>query len=58
MLIDEEERMSNIVKAMIALLNLIDNEDIKLALLVTKYNLEIPILRTYKKAINNLNYGQ
>ena len=42
---------------MITLLNLINNKDTKLVLLITKYNLEIPIPRTYKEAINDLNYS-
>jgi hypothetical protein len=57
MLIDEEERISSIMKAIIALLNLTENEDIELALLVIKNNLEIPISRTYKEVINDLNYN-
>ena len=42
---------------MIILLNLINNKDIKLVLLIIKYDLEIPIPKTYKEAINNPNYS-
>jgi hypothetical protein len=42
---------------MIILLNLTNNKDIKLVLLIIKYNLEILISKTYKEAINNLNYN-
>jgi hypothetical protein len=54
--IDEEERVSKIVKAIITLINLLE-DNTKLALLVAKYNLEIPIPRTYNKAVNNPNYN-
>ncbi len=57
MLINKEERILNIVKAIIKLLNLTNNKDTKLVLLIIKRNLEIPIPRTYKEAINNLNYS-
>jgi hypothetical protein len=54
---DEEERMLSIMKVIIALLDSTENEDIKLALLVIKNDLEIPIPRTYEEAINDLNYS-
>ena len=57
MLINKKEKMLSIAKAIIALFNLINNKDTKLALLITKYNLEILIPRTYKEAINNPNYN-
>ena len=57
MLINKEERILSIIKAIIILLNLINNKDIKLILLIIKYNLEILILKTYKEVINNLNYN-
>ena len=57
MLINKKKRILNIVKAIIILFNLINNKDIKLVLLIIKYNLEILILRTYKEAINNPNYN-
>jgi hypothetical protein len=54
--IDKEERVLKIVKAIITLIDLLE-DDIKLVLLIVKYNLEIPILRTYNKVVNNLNYS-
>ena len=57
MLINKEEKILSIIKAIIILLNLINNKDIKLILLIIKYNLEILILKTYKEVINNLNYN-
>ena len=57
MLINKEEKILNIIKVIIILFNLINNEDIKLVLFIIKYNLEILIPRTYKKVINNPNYN-
>ena len=54
--INEEERILKMAKAIIALINLLE-DDTKLALLVVKHNLKIPILRTYNKAVNNPNYS-
>ena len=54
--INKEERILKIAKAIITLINLLE-DDTKLALLVVKYDLEIPIPRTYNKAINNPNYN-
>ena len=54
--IDKEERVLKIVKAIIALINLLE-DNTKLALLAVKHDLEIPIPRTYNKVINNLNYS-
>ena len=54
--IDEEERILKIAKAIIALINLLE-DDTKLVLLIVKYDLEIPILRTYNKAVNDPNYS-
>ena len=53
---DEEERILKMAKAMIALIDLLE-DDTELALLIVKHNLEIPILRTYNEAINNPNYS-
>jgi ABC-type dipeptide/oligopeptide/nickel transport system ATPase component len=53
---DEEERVSKIVKAIIALINSLE-DDTELALLAVKHDLEIPIPRTYDKAVNNPNYS-
>ena len=49
--------MSKMVKAMIALINSLE-DDTELALLMAKHDLEIPIPRTYNKAVNDPNYGQ
>jgi hypothetical protein len=54
--INKEERILKIIKAIITLINLL-KDNIKLVLLIIKYNLEIPILRTYNKIVNNLNYN-
>ena len=54
--IDEEERILKMAKAIIALINLLE-DDTKLALLIVKYDLKIPILRTYNKAVNDPNYN-
>ena len=56
MLIDKEEIIKSLVKAIIALLESIE-DNTEMALLIVKYDLEIPILRTYKEAINNPNYS-
>ena len=54
--INKEERILKIAKAIIALINLLE-DDIKLVLLIVKYNLEIPIPRTYNEVVNNPNYS-
>jgi hypothetical protein len=54
--INKEERILKIIKAIIAFINLLE-DDTKLILLVIKYNLEILIPRTYNKVVNNLNYS-
>ena len=54
--IDEEEQVLKIVKAIIALINLLE-DNTKLVLLAVKHDLEIPIPRTYDEAINNPNYS-
>ena len=54
--IDKEERVLKIVKAIIALINLLE-DNTKLVLLIVKYDLEIPIPRTYNKIVNNPNYS-
>jgi hypothetical protein len=56
MSIDEEEWVLKIIKAIIALINLLE-DNTKLVLLIVKYDLEIPIPRTYNKAINDPNYS-
>ena len=54
--IDEKERVLKIIKAIIALINLLE-DNTKLVLLIIKHNLEIPIPRTYNKVVNNPNYN-
>ena len=54
--IDEKERILKIVKAIIALINLLE-DNTKLVLLVVKHDLEIPIPRTYDKVVNDPNYS-
>jgi hypothetical protein len=54
--IDEKEWVLKIIKAIIALINLLE-DDTKLVLLAIKHDLEIPIPRTYNKAVNNPNYN-
>jgi hypothetical protein len=53
---DKEEQMLKTVKAILTLLNSLKDET-ELALLITKDDLKIPILRTYKEVINDLNYS-
>ena len=55
-IIDKEERILKIIKAIITFINLLE-DNTKLALLIVKHDLEIPIPRTYNKVINNLNYS-
>ena len=54
--INKEERVLKIVKAIITLINLLE-DNTKLVLLIIKHDLEIPIPRTYNKVVNNLNYN-
>jgi hypothetical protein len=54
--IDEEEWVLKIVKAIIALIDLLE-DNTKLVLLAVKHNLEIPIPKTYNKVVNDLNYS-
>ena len=48
--------MSKIAKTIIALLDLL-KDDIELALLAARHDLEISISKTYKEAVNDFNYG-
>jgi hypothetical protein len=56
MLINKEEKIISLIKVIIILLNLINN-NIKLILFIIKNDLKILISKTYKKVINNLNYN-
>jgi hypothetical protein len=56
---NSEERQAKIVKAMLAIL--LDPEaegEDELALLASQHDLDIPIPRTYKEAVNDPEYGQ
>ena len=60
MLIDKEEKIKSLIKAIIILLKFI-KDNTKMILLIIKYNLKynlkILILKTYKEVINNPNYN-
>ena len=56
MLINKKEKIKSLIKVIIILFEFTEN-NIKVILLIIKYNLEILILRTYKEAINDLNYS-
>jgi len=59
MSIDEEEAHRNkIIKAIIAITDSFDKDDIKLILITAQFNLDILIPRVYKEAVNNKTYGQ
>ena len=59
MLIDEEEAHRNkIIKAMIAIADSLDKDDIELILIITQFDLDILIPRAYKEAVNDKTYGQ
>ena len=55
--INKEKQILKIAKTIIALLDLL-KDNIELILLATRHDLKISILKTYKEAINNLNYNQ
>jgi len=57
-LIDKEKKLSNLAKAIVIISESFNNNNTKLALLAAKYDLEIPIYRTYKEAVNDANYSQ
>jgi hypothetical protein len=58
-LIDEEEaHRSKIIKAIIAITDSLDKDDIKLALIVAQFDLDIFILYAYEEAVNDKTYGQ
>jgi len=58
MLIDEEEaHQSKIIKAMIAITDSLDKDDIELALIVAQFDLDIPIPYAYEEAVNDKTYG-
>ena len=55
---DEEEKISKLIKAMIAIQDSLDKDDTELALIAAQFDLDIPIPRTYEEAVNDANYGQ
>ena len=58
MLIDEEEAYrSKIIKAMIAITDSLNKDDIELILIAAQFDLDISILRTYEEAVNDKTYG-
>ena len=57
-LIDEEEvYRSKIIKAMIAITDSLNKDDIELTLVIAQFDLDILILRAYKEAVNDKTYG-
>jgi hypothetical protein len=58
MLIDEEEaHRSKIIKAMIAITDSLDKDNIELILIAAQFDLDILILCTYEEAVNDKTYG-
>jgi len=58
-LIDEEEaHRSKIIKAMIAITDSLNKDDIKLILIVAQFDLDILIPCIYEEAVNDKTYGQ
>ena len=58
-LIDEEEvHRSKIIKAMIAITDSFNKDDIELVLIAAQFDLDIFILRIYEEAVNDKTYGQ
>jgi hypothetical protein len=56
--IDEEEaHRSKIIKAMIAITDSLNKDDIKLTLIAAQFDLDIPIPRAYEKAVNDKTYS-
>ena len=58
MSIDEEEvYRSKIIKAMIAITDSLDKDDIELTLIAAQFDLDILIPRAYEEAVNDKTYG-
>ena len=56
--IDEEEaHRSKIIKAMIAITDSLDKDNIELILIAAQFDLDILILYIYKEAVNDKTYG-
>jgi hypothetical protein len=54
----EEAHRSKITKAIIAITDSLNKDDIELTLITAQFNLDIPIPCVYKEAVNNKTYGQ
>ena len=54
---EEEVYWNKIIKAMIAITDLFDKDDIELILIIMQFDLDIFILYAYKKAVNDKIYG-
>ena len=54
---EEEVYRSKIIKAMIAITDSLDKDDIELILVITQFDLDIFIPRAYKEVINDKTYG-
>ena len=55
---EEEAHRSKIIKAMIAITDLLDKDDTELTLVIAQFDLDILIPRAYKEAVNDKTYGQ
>jgi Reverse transcriptase (RNA-dependent DNA polymerase)/gag-polypeptide of LTR copia-type len=55
---DEEEKLSKLAAAMIAIYEALDQDDTEIALIAARFDLDIPIPRTYKEAVRDANYGK
>ena len=55
---EEEAHRSKIIKAMIAIIDSFNKDDIELILIAAQFDLDIFILRTYEEAVNDKTYGQ
>ena len=55
---EEEAHRSKIIKAMIAITDSLDKDDIELILIAAQFDLDISIPRAYEEAVNDKTYGQ
>ena len=55
---EEEVYRSKIIKAMIAITDSLDKDDIELILIAAQFDLDILIPRAYEEAVNDKTYGQ
>ena len=54
---EEEAHRSKIIKAMIAIIDSFNKDDIELILIAAQFDLDISIPRAYKEAVNDKTYG-